>query len=146
MKEIPIRTRQIRCASSALIDRCPALGRSLAAHIRQCGDDVILSEVFHEEHPLSFLKARLPREGEPSNACFQRIYQISPDYGVGIDAHIDLYRFDPDLALQQLALWGFCYAESKLSLGDTWWFCDEEILHDVQTLPIPAFYRKYKGF
>ena len=106
----------------------------------------LLEMVFAEQIPLETLKREydLFSQGKPSS-CFAWMYVIGQGFGVILDEHITLCRFDQALFdLQQMRFpWG--YVESQKYLGDAWWFSEEEILHDLQTCPMIPFLEKYKG-
>lgn len=38
------------------------------------------------------------------------------------------------------------YADSEKYLGDTWWYSDTEILHDLSHLDLLTFLERYKGY
>lgn len=66
-------------------------------------------------------------------------------FGVVIDEHIYLYRYDMQVYNHQKDLIPWMYVESKKYLGDSWWNEDTEIIADLKTLSVVDFCEKYKG-
>lgn len=83
--------------------------------------------------------------GGGESECFSWIYLIKEGFGIIIDSHIYLCKYDVDVDndLREVFEWGFI--EGKHYLGDVWWFEDEEILDDIQHMSIIDFLDKYRG-
>lgn len=108
------------------------------------GQDLVLKEVFQEELDFKQLNSEytlFKKSGE--NAFFSYCYSLSPQYGVVLDSHITIYRFDPEAVQLQKELFGWCYAEESWYIADTWWFSDEEILSDILRMTMIEFLGKY---
>lgn len=72
-------------------------------------------------------------------------YRVHDDFAIFLDKNIYLYHLIPkDETDTKIIPW--YYADSRLCIGDTWWYKDEKILHDVQNLSVIEFLDKYKGY
>lgn len=72
-------------------------------------------------------------------------YRVHDNFAIFLDKNIYLYHLIPkDETYTKIIPW--YYADSRLYIGDTWWYEDEKILHDVQNLSVIEFLDKYKGY
>ena len=82
---------------------------------------------------------------DASNSSFSK-KESGVKFGIVIDEHIYLYHYELDMCKQQNEIIPWEYMDSKKYIGDTWWFDDEEIINDIQQLPLTDFLEKYKGY
>ena len=113
--------------------------------IGRLGRDGMLTSIFEEEKPESIFKEYEAFLKEGESPYFSWMYVVCPDYGVVLDSHITLYRYDqrPYNDYRNDVPW--VYPDRERYLGDTWWSDDEEILEDSQNLSVVEFFKKYKG-
>ena len=108
----------------------------------------LLREVFDEkEHSYENLNDEYEtflKNGE--SKIFSWMYILNNNFGLVIDSNIYLYHYNQEMYEQQKEILPWVYMESKKYLGDTWWFNDEEIIRDIQELPLLDFLLKYKGY
>lgn len=119
---------------------CEKLKRGDVTH------DFILKEVFEESLALGQLNDEyksFARSGKSN--FFAYCYSLSPQYGVVLDSHITIYRFDPEAVQLQKEFFDWVYAEESWYIADTWWFSDEEILSDILRMTMIEFLEKYSG-
>ncbi len=76
---------------------------------------------------------------------FSWMYPIREGFGVIIDSHIYVCRYDTEVDEEIRAIFGWGYLEGRHFLGDVWWFEDKEILDDIQHMNIVDFLSKYRG-
>jgi len=98
------------------------------------------------EETLSFENLCMEYESflESGNSdLFAWCYLLTKRYGVVIDHHITLYRFDKDIMSLQKNCFPWFYPEQDKYIADTWWFEDEEVLHDITHLSLVDFMEKY---
>lgn len=147
MQKIAIRTKIISNVSSILI-RESREKEELYDLVNRLGKEEILKKIFNEKEITYDLLFReyenFKKEG--TSSYFSWMYMVYPKYGVVLDEHIYLYRYNSQIYNQLLDYIPWGYAESKKYLGDTWWAEDEEILSDLQNLSIIEFLDKYKGY
>lgn len=80
------------------------------------------------------------------NTEFEIMYKINSEFGIVIDEHIYLCRYNEKLFNPQQNVFPWMYIEGKKYIGDAWWFETEEIVADVQNLSLLCFLEKYKGY
>ena len=122
-------------------------GETAEQLVHRLAPQQLLEQVFGEVEPYPVLLRRYEafRTGAP-DAGFCRMYPVHPAFGVVLDDHITLYHFEADTyALYRQAI-PWVYAGNGKYMGDAWWYEDEEILQDLQTLSVPSFLEKYKGY
>ena len=145
MEKIVIRNKVVRCISSKLIYHAKD-GESFSEEIRRLGTAQLLKEIYEEDVESDVLEQEYHRFLNGSSSDYFRwMYITDEKFGIALDAHIDLYKFDPRIAELQKEWIPWIYPESKKYLGDTWWFEDDEILEDLKKLPIIGFLDKYRG-
>lgn len=76
---------------------------------------------------------------------FSWMYIIKEGFGIMIDSHIYVCKYDSDVDRQLRKIFEWGYVEAKHFIGDVWWFEDEEILDDIQHMSIVDFLDKYRG-
>ena len=79
------------------------------------------------------------------NRLFANMYLLKRGYGLVVDEHIYLYYCPYNILQMQEEMLPWIYMEKRRYLGDTWWYDVEEIVEDVQKLPMIEFVEKYKG-
>ena len=147
MKKEIIRTKTVLGVASKLI----FMGvnpNDMIKVINKFGAQYVLSQLFEErdytyEQLLSEYHSFL--NGAKSD-CFAWMFRLNEKYGVVIDSHIRLYHGDEKLVSEQQQIWGWGYMDSAKYMGDVWYFSDEEILADIQSLSVIDFMDKYKAF
>ena len=147
MQTLILRKSPVDCplTRSKILYLCRA-GETAEQAVRRLGPQKMTEQVFGENGSYSDLLRRYEafRDGAPDEG-FCRMYLVHPSFGAVLDAHITLYRFEPDTYALYRAAIPWVYAGNGCYMGDTWWFEEEEILQDLQTLPVPEFFEKYKG-
>lgn len=147
MNKIIIRTKVVFGISSKIILSTDK-DYSLIEIEKKFGKEFVLQEIF-EENELSYKELcnqyyEFKRTGKSS--LFAWMYKLNSKFGVVIDEHIYLYRYNNDNIEQQKLLFDWVYAENKRYMGDTWWSDDIEVLDDINNLSIIEFLEKYKGY
>ena len=147
MQTLILRKSPVDCplTRSKILYLCRA-GETAEQAVRRLGPQKMTEQVFGESGSYSDLLRRYEafRDGAPDEG-FCRMYLVHPSFGAMLDAHITLYRFEPDTYALYRAAIPWVYAGNGCYMGDTWWFEEKEILQDLQTLPVPEFFEKYKG-
>ena len=147
MKKIAIRTQIVQGISSR-VHQIIEDEETLLESVENKGKDYFAQEVFGEKTILlsdlyeeynSFIK-------KGKSELFTWMYVINSKFGITIDEHIHLYRFDNDMLELEKAIFPWAYMESKKYIGDSWWFDDDEIVADIQQLSLIDFLEKYKGY
>ena len=114
--------------------------------MRRLGTAQVLKEIYQDDVDPDVLGREYHRFLDGSSSDYFRwMYIVDEKFGVVLDAHIDLYKFDSQIAELQKERIPWIYPESKKYLGDTWWFEDDEILEDLKKLPVIEFLDKYRG-
>jgi len=143
--KIVIRNKVVRCISSKLIYHAKN-GESFSEEMRRLGTVQLLKEIYEEDVELDVLEQEYHRFLEGSSSDYFRwMYITDEKFGVVLDTHIDLYKFDSRIAELQKEWIPWIYPEGIRHLGDTWWFEDDEILDDLKNLPVIEFLDKYRG-
>ena len=78
------------------------------------------------------------------NEDFWEAYVLNEEFAVRLDRNITLYHMPTKESALGLVPWR--YADSEKYLGDTWWYSDAEILHDMSHLDLLSFLARYKGY
>jgi hypothetical protein len=84
------------------------------------------------------------------NEFFQKLYRISKNFAVSIEAHTLLYHIHDisyyiDETREDILLPWFIIC-SISDIADTWWETAEEILNDMEHLPLIKYVEKYRMF
>lgn len=145
MVKYVIRTKTVPCVSSNLRMADPDC-RCLREYMDQYGRASLLHHVFAEDIGFAELENAYDDFLEKGKSeLFSWMYQLDSGWGVVIDEHIALCRFDHRLREEQLQLLRWMYVDSQLYIGDTWWFEPQEILNDLNQMTMMRFFEKYKG-
>ena len=145
MNKIVIRNKVVRCISSKLIYHAKDR-ESFYEEMRRLGTAQVLKEIYQDDVDPDVLGREYHRFLDGSSSDYFRwMYIVDEKFGVVLDAHIDLYKFDSQIAELQKERIPWIYPESKKYLGETWWFEDDEILEDLKKLPVIEFLDKYRG-
>lgn len=145
MEKVIIRTKAIRGISSKMIRKDSGV-ETLSELVSKYGKNSILKDVFEET---DFTYEELCEEQNNFiqrgySSVFMWMYRMDSEYGIGIDSHIYLYRYNLNISRQQQEVFGWEYGETSRYLCDTWWFDDEEVLEDIQSLSAVSFFEKYR--
>lgn len=111
------------------------------------GKNYFLKEICEEvlsEAELCHERERFLKAGGSEEFCW--VYMVDPEFGIKIDSHIHIFHFREDYSQHEQKLFGWQYPDSIMYFGDSWWFEDEEILHDILHLSIIELLKKYKGY
>lgn len=147
MKKIIIRTKIVSSISSAIICESEE-GETFHDVIIRIGKEQVLEKILNEDsvtYDALYQEYNQFKEGKKSS-YFAWMYVINSSFGVVLDEHIYLYRYDMQVYNYQKEWIPWMYVESKKYLGDTWWNEDSEILSDLKTISVIDFLDKYKGF
>ncbi len=140
-----IRNQAAPCFSSRIL-QCLGENLPLKDIVKTYGKDFILSSVCSEDMKSEELEHKYVEFLQNGNTnYFSWMYELQPNFGVIIDSHITLCHYDADAVQQQSMEFGWSYIDNKKYLGDTWWFEDQEIIHDLTQLSVVEFFQKYKG-
>lgn len=121
--------------------------------IDDLGWQKVMSTLYNEDIESSELKTsslyksyeNILHTEQNENNEFIKCYKISDFFAVSLDSNIYLLHLFPKGELcTDIVPW--YYADSKKYLGDTWWETDDEILNDLNQMPIIDFLDKYKGY
>ena len=141
-----IRTKIIPSISSSIICESEE-NETFRDVIIRMGKEQVLKKIFSED---SITYDALCQEynqfkAGKKNQYFSWMNIINSSFGVVLDEHIYLYRYNIQVYNAQKEWIPWMYADSKKYLGDTWWNEDIEILTDLKNLSIIDFLDKYKG-
>ncbi len=147
MEKIVIRTEIASGNSSRFIYEING-DENLKNLLNRQGVDKVLKNVFNEKNlSYEFLYKEYDKFIENKKSLyFTWMYIINSKFGVVLDEHIYLYVYNDKFLKEQRKILPWAYMESKIYLGDTWWFDDNEIILDLQKLSIIDFLDKYKGY
>jgi len=146
MEHIIIRTKEIPAQSSRIIDELHEYG-NLEKLIQLKSAEYVISHVFQEEDPLTVLQEKAASfQGGNPDSHFSQVLLLGDSLGLSIDSHIILYSLPEETLLaEELKLFGWCYPLGHHYLGDTWWYSNEEILSDLDSMKTHEFIKKYRG-
>lgn len=147
MERVAIRENVFTGFSSA-VTLASGDGEDIGELIERLGKDKVIKKVFGDQklsyqdladEYVEFIKGK-------KSALFSWMYIVDCRFGVVIDEHIYLCRYENSALDWQKQLCPWIYVKGKRYIGDPWWSEDEEILADIKKLNILDFAEKYKGF
>lgn len=127
----------------------------LPASIKGISTQTILKELFQDEietHDIPssklYQKYLSAKSGLVDNEEFYMMYRFNDRFAIHLTHHIDLYHLavpdDEWGILASLIPWH--YVDSCRFLGDTGWETDDEILENMNKMPVIEFLKHYKGY
>lgn len=127
----------------------------LPASIKGISTQTILKELFQDEietHDIPssklYQKYLSAKSGLVDNEEFYMMYRFNDRFAIHLTHHIDLYHLavpdDEWGILASLIPWH--YVDSCRFLGDTGWETDDEILENMNKMPVIEFLKQYKGY
>lgn len=164
MEKIIVRKKilkgQARCVHSAWIDLSEGKRFSSTKRLlNEFGWKKLMEQLFHEEpdsdelQPSMLYQAYIgisavaseKQEGCRENEDFAQMYKLGEEFALWLTGNIYLYHIIPRReAYTKIVPW--YYADGAMYLGDRWGETDQEIMENIQRLPVIQFLQRYKGY